>query len=189
MRSSSRKGLAVKLPIATLFGLAFFAVCSTAFALYSVDDRGTWPKSWPTELDRLRETSRTLVGPTLPYRHYAIPFSDREVFESAWRHLLTVKHKDAPIFLVRGPNDFLGKQAGVVIHCPPEGPKDGPVTPEAPIEGTTNPRTRWRQTTYIELFVDGKIVDLNRISLSKHALIIDERFLKTDEPSDERKSR
>jgi hypothetical protein len=35
---------------------------------------------------------------------------------------------------------------------------------------------RWIHTTHIELIVDGKIVDLNRIKLPADAPIIDERF-------------
>jgi hypothetical protein len=35
---------------------------------------------------------------------------------------------------------------------------------------------RWEQTIYIELIVDGDIVDLNRIPLPPDTPIIDERF-------------
>ena len=106
-----------------LAAITIRAVCSTAYALYSVEDRGTWPKTWPAELEPLRKQSRTLVGPTVESRHYAIPFKKREDFEAAWPHLLKVRTKGAPIFLVRGPN-FLPRRrtkAGVVVHCPPEG--------------------------------------------------------------------
>jgi len=37
-------------------------------------------------------------------------------------------------------------------------------------------RTKWSNTTYIELVVDGEIVDLNRIPLPPDTPIVDERF-------------
>ena len=152
--------------VASVVTLALLFLGSTAYALYSVSDTGTWPKSWPSELEPLREQSRTLVGPHFGFRHFAVRFTDRDEFESAWPHFLKVKSKGAPIILVHGPNYFLGKdQAGVVVHCPPEGQWDNPNTPEAPIKNADNPRTRWLYTNYIELVVDGDIVDLNRIPL------------------------
>ncbi len=177
--------------IALLLGMALLAVGSTAYALYSVADTGTWPNSWPSELEPLRKQSRTFVGPHFEHQHFAVHFTDRDEFESAWPHILAVKSKGAPIFLVRGPNFFLGDktEAGVIIHCPPEGRWDNPATPEAPIQAYANEsRSRWSNTNYIELVVDGKIVDLNRIPLPSDALIVDERFPRADGPSDESKS-
>jgi hypothetical protein len=154
------------------------ALCSTAYALYEVTNTGTWPKTWPAELESLRTQSRTLVGPMAPHRHYAIPFSNRKPFEAAWPHIIKVKTKGAPVFLVRKPNFFLGDdgKAGVVVHCPPVGQTDNPATPEAPIAGLTNERERWMNTTYIELVVDGAVVDLNRIRLPADSPIVDQRF-------------
>jgi hypothetical protein len=168
----------MKKAIAFLAAVAFWAVCSTAYAVYSGVDRGTWPKSWPKELEPLRKQSRTLEGPMVANRHYAIRFTKREEFESAWPHILKVKTKGAPVFLVRGPNFFLreNSKAGVVVHCPPLGQADNPATPEAPIPGVTEARMRWMNTTFIELVVDGEIVDLNRIPLPADTPIIDERF-------------
>ncbi len=168
--------------IALVVVVALLTAGSTAYALYSVSNTGTWPKSWPSELEPLRKQSRTLVGPQMAYQHFAVRFKARDEFESAWPHLLKVKSKGAPIFLVRGPNFFLGKgQAGVVIHCPPKGQWDNPNTPEGPIKNATNPRTRWLNTNYIELMVDGKIVDLNRIPFPADTPIVDERFAKNDD--------
>lgn len=167
--------------IAPIAALALFAACATAYALYSVAPTGTWPKSWPVELEPLRKQSRTFVGPVLQHQHFAVRFTDRDDFESAWPHILAVKSKGAPIFLVRGPNDFLA-EAGVVIHCPPEGQWDNPATPEAPIQAyAKESRNRWRNTNYIELVVDGKTVDLNRIPLPSDTPIVDERFPRADE--------
>ena len=103
--------------------VVFVGVCSVSSAgylVYSVSDTGTWPKSWPVELDPLRTQSRTLVGPVALDRHYAISFTKREQFEAAWPHIVKVKRNGAPLFLKRGPNFFLGgdSKAGVVVHCP-----------------------------------------------------------------------
>src|SRR3954469_24031505 len=65
--------------------------------------------------------------------------------------------------------------AGVRIHCPP-GKTGEPVTPGTPIAGAGDVTTRWLYTNYIELIVDGNIVDMNRIPLPPDMLIIDRRF-------------
>ena len=143
------------LAVTSLAAIALCAVGPT-YADYSVSFKGEWPKSWPKELEPLRKQARTLVGPRVEYRHYAIPFTKREEFESAWPHLLKVNSKGAALRLVRGPNFFLGGHiAGVVVHSPPLGQED---------------------PTYIELVVDGEVVDLNRIPLPADTPIIDERF-------------
>jgi hypothetical protein len=144
-----------------------------AYALYMVNNKGDWPKSWPKELEPLRMQSRTLVGPEEAEQHFAIPFTKREEMEAAWPHILKVKAKGAPLHLVHGPNFFLpkGANAGVVIHCPPASAKVEGVAEEAGDEkgGATN-------ATSIELVVDGEIVDLNRIALPTDTRIVDERF-------------
>lgn len=166
--------------VAYLAAIALFAA-GPAYALYEVSDKGEWPKSWPKELEPLRMQSRTFVGPQVQQSHYLIPFSDRQQFEAAWPHFLKVKSKGAPIILVRGPKtDFFEiKPAGILIHSPPAGQHGNAVTPEAPIPGVENLRLRWMNTTYIELVIDGKIVDLNRIPLPADTPIIDERFKDT----------
>jgi len=159
----------MKKTIAVLAAITFCAV-SSVYALYSVNDRGTWPDDWPQELEPLRVQSLTLEGPHFGLLHYAIPFSEREAFEAAWPHLLTVKSQGAPIVLKRGPSFWLdGKSnAGVCVHTPPAG--DTPITDPEEIDGN------WERTIYIELIVDGEIVDLNRILLPPDTPIIDERF-------------
>jgi len=148
--------------------IALCVVCSV-HADYSVQDEGTWPKSWPKELEPLRKQSRTLEGPLQPQLHYAIPFTKREEFEAAWPHLLKVKSKGAPVLLLRGPNFFLGEhvKAGVVVHTPPAqtGKREAPIDP-----------AHLERSTYIELIVDGEIVDLNRVARPADTPIIDQRF-------------
>jgi hypothetical protein len=146
--------------IALLVGIACWAVISV-HAEYSVTPKGTWPR----ELERLRKQASTFEGPKAPYQHYAIPFTKREEFEAAWPHILEVKSQGAGIRLVRAPNFFLGERskAGVVVHCPP---------PPGQAYKNADPKDQ----TYIELIVDGDIVDLNRIFLPADTPITDERF-------------
>ena len=156
----------------TIALIAVVSLCAVGFlyADYGVEDRGAWPESWPKELEPLRKQSRTLEGPLQPLLHYAIPFTKREEFEAAWPHLLSIKTKGAPVVLRRGPSFWLGdgKAAGVCVHTPPEG--------QAPNSDMKAVNGNWEQTIYIELIVDGNIVDLNRIPLPAETPIIDERF-------------
>jgi hypothetical protein len=150
--------------LALLLGFVCWAVISV-HAEYSVKPQGTWPKSWPRELEPLRKQARTFEGPLAPYQHHAIPFTKREEFEAAWPYLLKVKSQGAGIRLVRAPNFFLGdhSKSGVVVHCP---------LPPGQASKNADPKDQ----TYIELIVDGDIVDLNRIFLPADTSITDERF-------------
>ena len=146
------------------------SLVSSVYAMYSVADTGTWPKSWPAELEPLRKQARTFDGPHFSYQHYAIPFTKRDEFESAWPYLLKIKSKGAPIVLRRGPSFWLGDKAtaGVCVHTPPVG--------EAPIADGKDSKGNWEKTIYIELIVDGANIDLNRTPLPADTPIIDERF-------------
>lgn len=164
--------------IAFMAALILGASFSAASADYSVSDEGLWPKSWPKELESLLKQAQTYEGPLVLYRHYLIPFTKREEFEAAWPHLLKVTTKGAPIIVVRGPKTsfFSVKPAGVHIQTPPVDakPEEGF---EVTVEDAKNPHGTWRTSaTYIELVVDGEIVDLNRIPLPADTPIIDERF-------------
>lgn len=156
--------------------LIVLSVVSSLFADYSVSNTGTWPKTWPKELEPFRKTSTTLVGPMVETSHYEIPFTRREDFEAAWPFILKVKSKGAPIILKRGPKtDFFAvKPAGVLIHSPPAGGEQ-PIDPKDPVTQSTF-QQHMMSMTYIELVVDGNIVDLNRIQLPADTLILDERF-------------
>jgi hypothetical protein len=163
----------------TLALLAAVVCCvvGSVYALYSVSDTGDWPKSWPKELEPLRKQAKTYVGPQFEQPHYEIPFAKREEFEAAWPHLLKVKTKGAPIYLVRAPTPVGDIKAGVWIHDPLPLSKGTP-TPKSPLEGDPNRPQAWIYTTYIELVVDGEVVDLNRIELPADTPIIDQRFEK-----------
>ena len=145
---------------------------SAAYAVYGVSNEGTWPKSWPKELESLRNQATTYEGSEPLLLRYAIPFTNREAFEAAWPYFLKVKSKGAPIILVRKIEFFEVKPAGVLIHSPPANSTD----PETPVGGDFDVRTKWMNTTFIELVVDGKVVDLNRIPLPPDTPIVDERF-------------
>ena len=85
--------------------LAAIACCAagSAYAFSEGGPGGTWPKSWPKELEPLRKQAWTWVGGLAMNTSYAIPFATREEFESAWPHILKVKSKGA------------SKTAGVLI--------------------------------------------------------------------------
>ena len=100
--------------ISMLAAIAILCVCPL-YADYLVENRGAWPNDWPKELEPLRKQSRTFDGPKQPLLHYAIPFTKREEFESAWPHILKVKSQGAPIVLRRGPNK--AHCQGPVLRC------------------------------------------------------------------------
>jgi hypothetical protein len=171
MRYLTRTGVCVTLCVLCL--------ASPAFALFVVTKKGLRPKNWPEQLETLRETSVTYEGPKRPYRHYAIPFKTREEFELAWPHMVEVKSLGAPIVLRRNTSFWLGEgNAGVCIHTPPVGkePISGDQIKPAVLGSSPFAGGRLDQTIYIELIIDGEIVDLNRIQLPGDTPIVDERF-------------
>ena len=166
--------------LSMIFISAFLCLANLSFSMYSVSDEGAWSESWPQELEHLRKQSRTLVGPMIDQQHHEISFTKRKDFEEAWPHILKVKSKGAPIILVRKTEFFQVKPAGVLIHTPPQG-QDKSIHPEKPLLNQERVRSTWMWTTYIELVIDGEIVDLNRIPIPSDTPIIDERFIKTPE--------
>ena len=153
------------------------AASAVATADWAVSDKGAWPDTWPKALEPLRKQSGTIQGSELDLIIHHIPFKDREAFDAAWPELLKVKTQGAPLVLVRSPNThwhFGRTTAGVLVHCPPPGTET--TEPARPRTAEGGVVTRWWHTTYIELVVDGEIVDLNRIPLPADTPIIDERF-------------
>lgn len=159
--------------ICFLVALVMLAATSSAHADWLVIRKGTWPKSWPAALERLRNQSHTCTGGEINKTFHEIRFRNRKQFEAAWPHLLKVKTPGAPVVLVRGPHKFVGTlKAGVRVHVAL--PTTKPV-PAGPVPGASDFRTRWRYTTWIELVVDGKVVDPKRIALPAKTPIIDLR--------------
>jgi hypothetical protein len=105
-------------------------------AIYDVSDKGLWPTNWPKELESLRKQSRTLVH--AQHCIHEIPFTNRLQFEAAWPYLLAVKTPEAPIILLKGPNQRLGTiRAGVRILAPRTGSMLSPEGAHYP-PGVTN---------------------------------------------------
>jgi hypothetical protein len=173
-----------------VIALACWAACARVDADWSVADKGTWPESWPKELEPLRGQSRSATGSLVNRTFYEIPFKDRAQFEAAWPHILSQKTKGAPIILRSSPDSMLGSsiKAGVRIFEALPSTKENKFAGK-PIPGATHPGERWLYTTYIELIVDGDVVDLNRIPLpSDESPIIDKRFEKPAAPPREQKT-
>ena len=84
-----------------------------AYAIYGVTENGSWPKSWPKEMEPLRSQARSLHH--FQYAIHDIPFTSREGFEAAWPHILAVKSKEAPLILLSGPNNY--RNVGVTIKA------------------------------------------------------------------------
>jgi len=84
-------------------------------------DHGTWPDTWPKELEPYRDQAQTVDG--MHSMVYKIRFDKREDFEKAWPHILAVKSKGAPLILERSPSSrsVSGSTAEtrVRIVCPP----------------------------------------------------------------------
>jgi hypothetical protein len=156
--------------------LVAWAVCPAALAVNVIFDRGTWPDTWPKELEPLRKRAMTIRGGAADTTTYAIPFTKRKEFEAAWPQLLKIKSSGGPIVLKRGPDQVSGRPvtAGVLVQCPPGYPSAGAKAP-APIPGASSLRERWMQYIYIELIVDGNVVDPKRITFPAGAPVIDTR--------------
>jgi hypothetical protein len=99
---------------------------SLCFALVMISNTGTWPDSWPKELEPYRKQARTLgVAHGIQETAHEIPFDNREDFEKAWPHILTLKSTGAPLILERSPSTYSVSgsttKAGVRILCPSGG--------------------------------------------------------------------
>jgi hypothetical protein len=175
-----KRALAVVTAVAVLATFPLSAQDAENHKAYAVHQGGAWPEGWPQELDPLRSAYAPSGRVTWTFRrsgeplvHYGMKFTTREEFEAAWPHLLKVKGQGAPIILRRGPSHWLcGAWHGVCVHTPAVGKK--------PLSAQELKKAPWKATNYIELIVDGEIVDLNRIALPSETPILDERHLDTD---------
>jgi len=171
-------------------------ICS---ALYTMRAGGRWPTSWPKELEPFRECAETQdwLGSVV----YQIPFHSRDEFERIWPTIMKVKDKGASLLLRSGKAALVefhtarrprglkirGKEVPVGLTWPPESARklDG-TFPEyimwfeeseawVPYQKDSDIGLRWRALTAIELVVDGKVIDLNRIRLPAETPIVDKR--------------
>lgn len=176
--------------IGAVVTLIVLFTANPAQALLMGGPGGWWPKSWPKELEPLRKQAwtwshgRTHQG--IAWGSYDIEFKSREQFETAWPHILKLHEKGVPVTLRRGAHVRVwktrppkGQMAGVRIVFSKKVDIKRP--PKIKLEKTTFSKTGGVFATKcmvrgIELVVDGKIVDLNRIHLPADAQIIDKRF-------------
>ncbi len=99
-------------------------LCAAGFALVTIQGSGTWPRSWPKELDSLRDRARTVgVANGIQETVYEIPFYKREDFERAWPFIVGLKSKGAPIILEASPSTYHGRAlaSGVRVLWPAGG--------------------------------------------------------------------
>jgi hypothetical protein len=108
----------------TLTGLTcIFVSTGICLAMVMSSDKGTWPSSWPKELERYRNQSKSFdVAHGIQENVHEISFTKRGEFEKAWPHILNLKSKGAPLIIERSPSTYgvSGSTAhtGVRILCP-----------------------------------------------------------------------
>ena len=101
-----------------VYTTAMVLLSSLGLALVGIFDEGRWPDSWPKELEPYRVQAKTIQVMTLSQSTtYEIFFKERENFEKAWPHILSLKSKGAPLILENAPSDYCGStlQSGVWI--------------------------------------------------------------------------
>ena len=158
------------------------------FSGYLLLQNGEWPTSWPKELDPLRHHmgkgrfTATFSQSGEDQLHFGIRFTTRKECEAAWPHLLKVRSEGTPIILRSGPSFWLGGTShGACVHQTPAIRRVGggnlPIskTPREVEKLLSAEEVRSKTKSSLELFVDGEIVDLNRIELPEDAPIIDRR--------------
>jgi hypothetical protein len=106
-----------------LASLTCTLVCvSACLAMIEHSNKGTWPDSWPKELERYRDQSKSLgVGHGIQEDIHEIQFLKREEFEKAWPYILTLKSPGSPLLLEQAPSTYSVSgskaEAGVRILC------------------------------------------------------------------------
>lgn len=113
-----RKKWAIAVSAATVV----FVSC-WCFSAVIVEGRGTWPDSWPQELEQYRAQAKTFgMMEGMSEDIHEIPFFKRKDFEQAWPHILELKTTGAPIILEPSPSTLSGglstAEAGVRVLCP-----------------------------------------------------------------------
>jgi hypothetical protein len=200
--------------------LASIISLPAGFTVTTEVETGMWPKSWPKELEPLRNNARTYnVATALHEIIYEIHFQDRNVFERAWPLLLGLKSKGGTLTLCKVESTrpkqevlFSNDVPSIRIHAPESGLVGnlvaGPPWPPTALlpngelseyvtsseihgEKTWVPVTiekarnemekghfMWlmRARVDLELIIDGKIIDLNRIRIPSDTPIIDKRW-------------
>jgi len=147
-----------------------------ALARRSCSTHGSWPPDWPKELDAWRDRATTLrAAPLGQDGFYTVTLEDREAFEKGWAALLDVPHADQPILaLVSEPPEDVARTA-LGGRCPGR-----PVLQVLYYRSFGKNGEKSQEVVVgITLFVDGKIVDLNRVRIPAGYRIEDRRTLPT----------
>jgi len=91
----------------TLFAVITMLASSLCSGIVSIYPAGTWPESWPRELEPYRNQARTLkITSGHSENVYEIRFENREEFEKLWPIILKLKDKQAPLRLRRIEKSF-----------------------------------------------------------------------------------
>lgn len=191
--AASPRPIIMRHPLQSFALLIVFAVLFSAWpakALSTGGPGGWWPKEWPAELNPLRKQAWTWVHGRIhegrAYNSFEITFKNREQFEAMWPHLLKLRPKDVPLTLKRGPHVMFwdtrpakNKSAGIRLLTWSKAAGKPPANVKLEkTDFSKAPGVFFKDCTLhaIELVIDGKIVDLNRIPLPKGAKIVDQRF-------------
>ncbi|MCH8216816.1 MAG: hypothetical protein IH892_08595 [Planctomycetes bacterium] len=115
-----------KKSVIALSAVIIVLAASVSFSLISIDYEGTWPDTWPTELEQFRKQSKSYhLSSGTEEEWHEILFHTREEFERAWPHIVKLKTKGAPLIIestqtahgVFHRTTPIGKP-GVRIRCP-----------------------------------------------------------------------
>lgn len=97
---------------------------ATSLALMTVAEYGTWPDTWPEELEGYRKEAKTREYMSGMHETvYDMRFRAREDFEKAWAYIVSLKSKGGPLILDKAPSEYRSRQltVGVYILSPPRG--------------------------------------------------------------------
>ena len=145
-----------------------------ALARRTCSTHGSWPADWPKGLDAWRDRATTLrAAPLGQDGFYTVTLEDRKAFEHGWAALLEVPRSDrATLTLVSKPPKDVAREA-LGGRCPGR-----PVVQVRYYRSFGEKGKKSREVAVgITLFVDGKIVDLNRVRIPAGYRIEDRRTL------------
>ena len=144
--------------------LAVFLTIPSSPMEFIDSNTGSWSDTWPKELEPLRKQAVSGRGGvfTSPFHRIKFAKTDRQLFETAWPHIASLRSEGATLTLIDSRKYFKNDDdvVAAVTICPPmEGVKSGQLS-----------------QTRISLVVDGSVIDLNRIRLPANTPIEDTRF-------------
>jgi hypothetical protein len=145
-----------------------------ALARKACSTHGSWPADWPKGLDAWRDRATTLrAAPLGQDGFYTVTLEGREAFEKGWAALLEVPRADHPtLTLVSEPPEDVARKA-LGGRCPGR-----PVVQVRYYRSFGENGEKSQEVAVgITLFVDGKIVDLNRVRIPAGYRIEDRRTL------------